>query len=266
MEKLNSIQQFACIVIPLLFGITLHEVAHGWVALQFGDRTAQMLGRLTVNPIKHIDPIGTILVPIILYIVSNGAFMFGWAKPVPVTWQNLRNPKRDMALVALAGPGANLLMALFWGLIAKVGQLILGSYGTIGTYLVYMGIAGILFNAVLMILNLIPIPPLDGSRVATSLMPDRWGYQYNRLEAYGFFILIALLATGILSKIIILPVLIFIKAVLLIFHIPLSYLFTFLKPHWILAKRNRLGKTIIIPQTTAKIVSINVNNRLQIIV
>lgn len=177
--------------IPILFAITVHEVAHGWVASKFGDQTARMLGRLTLNPIKHIDPVGTILVPAILFYL--GGFLFGWAKPVPVNWQNLRNPRRDSAIVAAAGPLTNLLMAVFWVFIMKWGLVIDNGL------LAAMGKIGVQINLVLMVLNFLPIPPLDGSRVVASLLPPRLAYKYNLLEPYGFFILLGLLAFGVLS-------------------------------------------------------------------
>jgi Zn-dependent protease len=183
-----------------LFGITVHEVAHGWAAKRLGDPTAQRLGRLTLNPIKHIDPLGTILVPGLL--LAMGGFIFGWAKPVPVTWENLRNPRRDMALVAAAGPAANLVMAVLWGIIAKIGTEIPEGVQWAGQPMVYMGEFGIIINAVLMVLNLLPLPPLDGGRVAVGLLPPRLGWALSRVEPYGFFVLIALLATGTLSLII----------------------------------------------------------------
>lgn len=206
MQKLNAIQNFAVWILPVLFAITVHETAHGWVALKLGDRTAQMMGRLTLNPIKHIDLFGTIIVPIAIFLLSGGRFVFGWAKPVPVTWQNLRNLKRDMILVALAGPGANLLMAIFWALIAKLGFALYGMSPTPALMIIYMGRAGIFINVVLLVLNLLPIPPLDGSRVVSGLIPNRWGYYYNMLEPYGFFILIALIFTGMLFRIVWIPV------------------------------------------------------------
>ncbi|GAB4509757.1 MAG: site-2 protease family protein [Sulfuricaulis sp.] len=199
MPNLSLPQFFAVAALPLLFAITAHEVAHGWVAKLYGDPTAQRLGRLTLNPLKHIDPIGTVLVPALLLIL--GGFVFGWAKPVPVTWENLRHPKRDMAIVAAAGPGANLLMALFWALIAKLGSM-LGTSSWAGLPMQYMGLFGIEINAVFMILNLIPLPPLDGGRVAVGLLPGPWAWQLARIEPFGFFILLALLATGTLSKLI----------------------------------------------------------------
>ncbi len=200
MPNLSLPQFIAVAALPLLFAITVHEVAHGWMAKQFGDPTAQRLGRLTLNPIKHIDPLGTILVPALL-LLMHAPFLFGWAKPVPVTWENLRHPKRDMAIVAAAGPGANLVMALFWAIIARIGTT-LGPVSWAGIPMQYMGIFGIEINVVLMVLNLIPLPPLDGGRVAVGLLPGHWAWQLARIEPYGFFILIGLLATGILGSLI----------------------------------------------------------------
>jgi Zn-dependent protease len=198
MDNLTDLQRVAVWVIPVLFAITVHEVAHGWVALRLGDRTAMMLGRLTLNPIKHIDPVGTLLVPGILLLL--GGFVFGWAKPVPVTYENLRHPKRDMALVAVAGPLANLAMGLMWALILKLGLTLGTTQSWIGVPLAYMGVAGISINVMLMVLNLLPLPPLDGGRVVSGLLPDKLSWQFGRLENYGFFILLGLLATGMLGK------------------------------------------------------------------
>lgn len=195
--QLSTIQTIAIWILPVLFAITVHEVAHGWVAKKFGDKTAFIMGRLTLNPIKHIDLIGTIVVPLILLIL--GGFVFGWAKPVPVNFNNLKNPKRDMAFVAAAGPAANLIMAILWALIAKLGVILFSMQIGWALALIYMGQAGILINLILMVLNLIPIPPLDGSRIVSSFLPNRIAYKYNKLERYGFIILLLLLATGVLG-------------------------------------------------------------------
>ncbi len=184
-------------VIPILFAITLHEVAHGWVAKQLGDRTAEMMGRLTVNPIKHIDPVGTVVVPLMMYMFSG--FIFGWAKPVPVNWNQLRNPKRDMALVALAGPAANLIMVLFWLVIAKLGIIFANNTESIAHLFIFMAWVGVIINSLLMILNLFPIPPLDGSRVVFSILPARLASRYAMIEPYGLVILLVLFATGALG-------------------------------------------------------------------
>lgn len=180
-------------VIPLIFAITVHETAHGWIASKCGDPTAKLLGRLTLNPIKHIDLIGTIIVPAVLFFL--GGFVFGWAKPVPITWRNLKNPRRDMALVAAAGPMANLAMAFFWVVVVKLGLAFHSAS------FAYMGQIGISINLVLMLLNLIPIPPLDGSRVVASLLSPAMAYRFNQLEVYGFLILVLLLASGLLSRV-----------------------------------------------------------------
>lgn len=205
MHGLTVIQYAAVAALPLLFAITVHEVAHGWVALRFGDRTAQMLGRLTLNPVKHIDPIGTILVPGALLML--GGFIFGWAKPVPVDWRNLHNPKRDMAIVAAAGPLANLAMAIGWAIIAKIGLMLASSFPWASVPMILMGKIGIFLNLVLMVLNLLPIPPLDGGRVLTGLLPGRWAIMLAKVEPYGFFILLGLLITGVLWKILSPPIL-----------------------------------------------------------
>ncbi len=199
MEGLTLIQKLAIFVLPMIFAITVHEAAHGWVAKRLGDNTAEMLGRVTLNPLKHIDPVGTILVPLGLYLLTG--FMFGWAKPVPVNWRNLRHPKRDMGYVALAGPAANLLMALIWTLVIYVGALSAKSFIWLAQPLVFMGVAGVLFNSVLMALNLLPILPLDGGRVLYSLLPARQAQAYSRLESYGLIIVVLLMVTGLLGVI-----------------------------------------------------------------
>jgi len=196
---MSTLQVLSVWALPVLFAITLHEVAHGWTARHFGDMTAAQLGRLSLNPIKHIDPIGTILVPAVLLFL--GGFVFGWAKPVPVNMFHLRNPKRDMAVVAAAGPAANLVMALVWALIAKLGVSMYGSVDWVALPLIYMGQAGIAINLILMLLNLLPLPPLDGGRVVAGMLPDNLSYQYGRIEPLGLFILLGLLALGVLGKI-----------------------------------------------------------------
>ncbi|MCU7859963.1 MAG: site-2 protease family protein, partial [Candidatus Thiodiazotropha sp. (ex Lucinoma kastoroae)] len=199
MQGLDLIQKLSIFILPMVFAITVHEAAHGWMAKRLGDNTAETLGRVTLNPIKHIDLVGTILVPIGVYLMTG--FMFGWAKPVPVNWNNLHHPKRDMGLVALAGPAANLMMALIWAILIYVGAIIMESFDWLGLPLLLMGVAGVLINTVLMALNLMPIPPLDGGRVVYSLLPPKQAQAYSRLEAYGLFIVVILLATGLLGVI-----------------------------------------------------------------
>ena len=194
-----DLQNFLTIVsvaaIPILLAITLHEVAHGRVARRFGDRTAEAAGRLSLNPVRHIDPIGTVLVPMLL--LWLGGFLFGWAKPVPVNFSRLRNPKSDMLWVAAAGPFVNFVMALGWALLFRIGAT--SEPGAYTLPVLEMADAGIRINAVLMALNLLPIPPLDGGRIAVSLLPNRLAWQYARLEPYGFPILLVLLFTGVLG-------------------------------------------------------------------
>jgi len=197
--ELNLISTLFVFVIPVIFAVTVHEVAHGWVASRFGDQTAKSMGRLTLNPIKHIDPVGTILVPAIMYFTSG--FIFGWAKPVPVNWRNLGHPRRDMAIVAIAGPVANLLMLLFWAMSAKI-IISLGNDSNHLTQLLFvMCSIGITINIVLMILNLFPILPLDGGRILTAMLPRNLAITFSRLEPYGLIILVVLLLSGILWKI-----------------------------------------------------------------
>ncbi len=199
--ELTLIQKIAVFALPVIFAITLHEAAHGYVARYFGDMTAALQGRITLNPLKHIDPVGTILVPLVILLTSKllgaGMILFGWAKPVPVNFGHLRRPKQDMLWVAAAGPGMNLVMAIFWALIIQLGHA-LGS-GFASAPLMLMGAAGVFINVILMALNLIPLPPLDGGRIAVSLLPVKQAIQFSRLEPYGLFILIALLFTGVLG-------------------------------------------------------------------
>lgn len=195
--ELTIIQKIAIWAIPVLFAITLHEVAHGWVASKFGDQTARLAGRLTINPIKHIDLMGTVIIPLVMLVF--GGFIFGWAKPVPVDARNMRNPRYNMVFVALAGPVSNLLMAILWAGVAKIG---LNVNAWLGVPLIYMGQAGMMINIVLGVLNCLPIPPLDGGRALANLLPGQWGWKLQRMESYGFLIVVILLLSGVLSYII----------------------------------------------------------------
>lgn len=194
------VQTIAIYALPVIFAITLHEAAHGYVAKHFGDLTAYAAGRISLNPLRHIDPVGTVALPLILLAVSKllgAGIIFGWAKPVPVNFSNLRNPKRDMLWVAAAGPFANFLMALLWAAGIKFGLAWGGDY--FGLPLVLMGAAGVFINVIIMMLNLLPLPPLDGGRILVSLLPHRLAYNVARLEPYGFIILIVLLFVGALG-------------------------------------------------------------------
>jgi Zn-dependent protease len=194
----NLVQTIAVFAIPVLFAITLHEAAHGYVARIFGDDTAHALGRITLNPLKHIDPVGTVLVPLAILLMSSlggGGFLFGWAKPVPVNAGLLRRPKQDMIWVAGAGPAANLLMAILWALALKL-QL---SLGTDERFFIEMARAGVFVNIGLMALNLLPVPPLDGGRMLAGVLPSRLAWGFARLEPYGLLIVIGLLVTGLLG-------------------------------------------------------------------
>ena len=200
MMELTLIQKVAVFALPVIFAITLHEPAHGYVARFFGDMTAAMQGRITVNPLKHIDLVGTILVPLAILLTSKllggGAILFGWAKPVPVNFSNLRRPKQDMLWVAAAGPGMNFVMAVFWALMIQLGHALGSSFSM---PLMLMGAAGVFINVILMALNLIPLPPLDGGRIAVSLLPMKQAISFSKIEPYGFFILLGLLFSGILG-------------------------------------------------------------------
>jgi len=204
MDELTLVQRIVVWILPVIFAITVHEVAHGWVAKKYGDNTASALGRLTLNPIKHIDLLGTIIIPGLLLMTGTG-FIFGWAKPVPVDPRNFKNPLHDMAIVALAGPVANLLMAVGWALLTRLGVTIGAGIEAISLPLIYTGVAGISINLVLALINLLPIPPLDGSRILTGMLPSYWAWQYNRLERYGFIILLLLLYTKLLGVILAYP-------------------------------------------------------------
>jgi Zn-dependent protease len=199
MDAVNNIQLLAVIALPVLFAITVHEAAHGWVASRFGDQTARMLGRVTFNPLKHIDPIGTVVVPLVTFLMTG--FLFGWAKPVPVNTRNLHHPRRDMALVALAGPGANLLMAVLWGLAVNLGLALWDVSQWLALPLVYMGAAGVLVNVLLMVLNLFPLLPLDGGRVLNAVLPPSLAAKFSRLEPVGLIVLLLALVTGVLATV-----------------------------------------------------------------
>lgn len=190
----DLIQTFAVYALPILFAITLHEAAHAFAAKYFGDATAYSLGRMSLNPLKHIDPVGTILIPVVLFFVQS-PFLFGYAKPVPIDFGKLRNPKRDMAWVALAGPGANFIMALMWLLFSLA--LIVFQIGE--PFFLKMAKAGVQTNLVIMAFNLFPVPPLDGGRVMTSILPNRQAYLFSKLEPYGFFIVLALAYLHVLN-------------------------------------------------------------------
>jgi Zn-dependent protease len=194
----SIIQNVAIYALPVIFAITLHEAAHGYVAKHFGDLTAYAQGRVSLNPIRHIDPVGTILLPLLTLLL--GGILFGWAKPVPVNFAALRRPKQDMLWVALAGPGANLFMALLWAFVIKLGLALPQS--DLATPMILMGEAGIKINVILMVLNLLPLPPLDGGRIAASLLPHHMAHIFAKIEPYGFMILLFLLITGVLGAII----------------------------------------------------------------
>lgn len=216
----SLIQTVLIYALPVLFAITVHEAAHGYAARHFGDNTAYMLGRITLNPLKHIDPVGTILMPLVLYFATSGAFLFGYAKPVPVQFGNLRNPKRDMIWVALAGPGANLVQALIWGIALYV---LLGS-GINEPFFVKMCQGGMLVNVVMFAFNLFPLPPLDGGRVLVGVLPYKQAALVSRIEPWGFFIVMGLVVAGVISSLWMRPVMDLTFGLLDILLTPLSFL------------------------------------------
>ena len=194
-ETANLIQTVLIYALPVLFAITVHEAAHGYAARHFGDNTAAMMGRITLNPVKHIDPVGTLLMPLLLYFATSGAFLFGYAKPVPVRFDLLRHPKRDMVWVALAGPAANLLQALLWGALM---YLLIGA-GMTERFFLEMCRAGVLVNVVMFAFNLFPLPPLDGGRILVGLLPWKQAALLSRVEPWGFFIVMALVIAGVVG-------------------------------------------------------------------
>ena len=216
----NLIQTVLIYALPVLFAITVHEAAHGYAARHFGDDTAHLLGRITLNPVKHIDPMGTIVMPLLLYFATSGSFLFGYAKPVPVHFGNLRNPKRDMVWVALAGPGANLAQALLWG----AAMYLLLWLGLTERFFLEMCRAGILVNVVMFAFNLFPLPPLDGGRILVGLLPWRQAEWLSRVEPWGFFIVMGLVIAGVVSTLWMRPVMTLTYALLDLLLSPLAFL------------------------------------------
>jgi Zn-dependent protease len=220
MDIAHLIQTVLIYALPVLFAITVHEAAHGYAARHFGDNTAYALGRITLNPLKHIDPVGTILMPLMLYFATSGAFLFGYAKPVPVRFGNLRNPKRDMVWVALAGPGANLIQAVIWGVLLYV---LLGT-GINEPFFLKMCQGGMLVNVVMFAFNLFPLPPLDGGRILVGLLPYKQAELVSRIEPWGFFIVMGLVVAGVVSTLWMQPVMALTFGLLDIVLAPLAWL------------------------------------------
>ncbi len=220
MDFAQLIQTVSIYALPVLFAITLHEAAHGYAARYFGDNTAWNLGRVTLNPAKHIDPVGTIVMPLLLYFATSGSFLFGYAKPVPVRFGNLRNPKRDMVWVALAGPASNLVQALLWGVLFYVLQIV----GVEEVFFYGVCKAGVSMNLGLCVFNLFPLPPLDGGRIMVGLLPMRQALAFSRLEPYGFFIVIALIYMRILDSLWMRPLMALSQALLNVILAPLAML------------------------------------------
>jgi Zn-dependent protease len=224
LDYISIVRNLLIAAVPILISITFHEIAHGYTAYKLGDPTAKMMGRLSLNPIAHIDPVGTVLVPIMLFVLSNGTFIFGSAKPVPVAFNNLRNPRRDSALVSAAGPATNIVLSfisilLFIALYKVSSYLPLSFNEKIMVPLELMLKYSISFNIFIAAFNLLPMPPLDGGRILTSLLPTHHAYQFSKLEPYGIFIVLALWFTGI-ARYIIMPIQAFIELIIRIFLIP----------------------------------------------
>ena len=221
MDIANIIQTVAIYAIPVIFAITLHEAAHGYAAKQLGDNTAYALGRVTLNPIKHIDPMGTIAVPLLLYFATAGTFLFGYAKPVPVRFGNLRHPKKDMIWVALAGPGSNLIQAIFWAIM----YLFLVKVSLTERFFLEMCQAGVLVNVVMFAFNLFPLPPLDGGRILVGVLPWKQAAMVSRIEPWGFFIVLGLVVTGVINTIWMQPVISATDWLLRTLLVPLRFIF-----------------------------------------
>lgn len=205
MDISNLIQTVLIYALPVLFAITVHEAAHGYAARHFGDNTAYRLGRITLNPLKHIDPVGTLLMPLVLYFATSGAFLFGYAKPVPVNFGNLRNPKQHMVWVALAGPASNFAQAVLWGVVL----VLLHAMGVREPFFVKMAQGGVLVNLVMWAFNLFPLPPLDGGRILVGLLPHKQAEMVSRIEPFGFFIVMALVLAGVVTSLWLLPLMSF---------------------------------------------------------
>lgn len=224
--ELSLIQKIAVFALPVLFAITLHEAAHGYVAKHFGDTTAYAAGRVSLNPLRHIDLVGTIIVPLVSLMLTS--FMFGWAKPVPVNFASLRHPKRDMLWVAAAGPFSNLFMALIWALLLDIGAG-LAPGNPAAAWLVFVGAAGIFVNVIFFVLNLFPLPPLDGGRIMVSLLPHNMAWKFARVERFGFLILLALLFTGVLGMLLSPLIALSLSGIATIFGIPEAGLYQILR-------------------------------------
>ena len=220
MDIANLIQTVAIYALPVLFAITVHEAAHGYVARHLGDNTAYLQGRVTLNPVKHIDPIGTIAMPLLLYFATSGAFLFGYAKPVPVDFNALRNPKRDMVWVALAGPASNFAQAIFWALMLVV----LAAMNVEEPFFVKMAQAGILVNLVMWAFNLFPLPPLDGGRILVGLLPWKQAQMVSRIEPWGFFIVMGLVIAGVVGALWLRPLMALGYGAINVLISPLAYL------------------------------------------
>jgi Zn-dependent protease len=218
----NLIQTVLIYALPVLFAITIHEAAHGYVARHFGDNTAAVMGRVTLNPIKHIDPVGTIVMPLLLYFATHGAFLFGYAKPVPVNFGRLKHPKRDMVWVALAGPASNFVQAILWALLFTL----LVGVGINERFFLDMAKAGVLVNLVMWAFNLFPLPPLDGGRVLTGLLPPRAAWTFSRIEPWGFFIVMGLVIAGVVSNLWLRPLMALGYSTLGVLLSPLQLLFS----------------------------------------